>query len=67
MTEETVIQKSLIEQIFDEMFASIEGREEFDAPTIQKLKQLAVSGDLMKATQVTEAIKLASEEHYEGA
>jgi hypothetical protein len=42
------------------MFASIEGREEFDALTIKKLKQLAVSGDLKKATQVTRAIKLAS-------
>ena len=60
MTEETIIQRSLVEQIFDEMFASIEGREEFDAQTIQKLKQLAVSGDLKKATQATKAIKLAS-------
>ncbi|NQE05923.1 hypothetical protein C5S32_08630 [ANME-1 cluster archaeon GoMg1] len=60
MTEETIIQKSLVEQIFDEMFASIEEREEFDAQTIQKLKQLTVSGDLKKATQVTKAIKLAS-------
>jgi hypothetical protein len=60
MSEETIIQKSLVEQIFDEMFASIEGREEFDAQTLQKLKQLAVSGDLKKATQATKAIRLAS-------
>ena len=57
MTEETPIQKSLAEQIFDELFANIEGREEFDAGTIQKLKQLAISGDLKKAPQVTKAIK----------
>ena len=58
MTEETIIKKSLVEQIFDEMFASIEGREEFDEKTIQKLKQLAVSGDLKKAPKVvTKAIK----------
>jgi hypothetical protein len=67
MTEETLIQKSLVEQILDEMFASIEGREEFDAQTIQTLKQLAVSGDLKKATQVTKAIKLAAGEHYESS
>ncbi len=59
MTEETIIQKSLVEQIFDEMFASIEEREEFDAQIIKKLKQLAVSGDLKKATQVSRTIKLA--------
>ncbi len=64
MTEEATIQKSLIEQIFDEMFASIEGREggEYDAETIQKLKQLASSGDLKRAPQVTEAIRTALRE-----
>ena len=59
MAEETIIKKSLVEQIFNEMFASIEGREEFDEKTIQKLKQLAVSGDLKKAPRVTKAIKSA--------
>ncbi len=62
MTKETTIQKSLVEQILDEVFATIEGREEFDAPTIQKLKQLAISGDLRKAPQVAKAIKSASRE-----
>jgi len=65
MTEESVIPKSLIAQILDEMFANIEGRKEFDARTIQKLKQLALSGYLNKATQVTKVIKLASGEHHE--
>lgn len=68
MTEETNIQKSLMEQVLDEMFASIEGRQEFDADTIQKLKQLAMRGDLTKETketQIIEAIKLASGEHRE--
>ena len=67
MTEEMPIQKSLIEQIFDEMFANIEGREEFDVQTVQKLKQLARSGDLKKAPQVMKAIKSASGEHYASA
>lgn len=57
MTEKITIHKSLLEQIFDEMFADIEGREEFDAQAIQHLKQLAISGDLMKAKKVTKAIK----------
>ena len=60
MTAEATIQKTLVEQVFDEMFTSIEGREEFDTLTIQKLKQLAMSGDLAKATQVTKAIRVAS-------
>jgi hypothetical protein len=67
MVEEIAVQKSLAEQIFDKMFASIEEQEEFDAQTIQRLKQLAVSGNLKRAMQVAEAIKLESGEHYEGA
>jgi len=57
---EILIQKSLIEQIFDDMFSNIEGRKEFDVQTIQKLRQLAICGDLKKVPQVTEAIKSAS-------
>jgi len=61
MAEETSGQKSLVEQILDEMFTIIEGREEFDIPTIEKLKHLVASGNLTKAKQVAEAIKSASE------
>lgn len=60
-TEETTVQKSLVEQIFDEMFTSIEGQREFDDQTIQKFRQLAISGGLKKPAQVTNAIKSASE------
>jgi len=59
MAEETV-QKSLVEQILDDMFANIEQQEEFDADTVQRLKQLAASGNLKKAAQVIRAIKSAS-------
>lgn len=59
MTTESSIQKSLTEQIFDEMFASLEGREEFDKETIDKLKHLAASGDLQKPARVTKVIKSA--------
>lgn len=61
MPEEVTIQKTLVEQIFDEMFATIEQYKEFDTQAILKLKQLAISGDLTKAMRVAEAIKLASE------
>jgi len=60
MTQEIPMQKSLIEQILDEMFVNIERREEFDKQVIKKLKELAESGDLKKAPQVTKAIKSLS-------
>ncbi len=59
--EENAIEKPLVEQILDEMFAVIEVREEFDTPTIEKLKQLVKSGDLTKVKQVDKAIKLVPE------
>jgi hypothetical protein len=59
MAEKTV-QKSLVEQILDDMFANIEELEEFDAELLQRLKQLAVSGNLKKAPQIIRAIKAAS-------
>lgn len=59
MAEETV-QKSLVEQILDDMFANIEQQEAFDPDTVQRLKQLAASGNLKKAAQVIRAIKSAS-------
>ncbi len=51
-----------MEKIFDEMFEGIEGQEEFDLQTIQKLKQLAESDDLKKAAEVIKAIKQGSVE-----
>lgn len=61
MGEENAIEKPLVEQILNEMFAIIEVREEFDTPTIEKLKQLVISGDLTKAKQVDKTIKLVPE------
>lgn len=61
MGEENAIEKPLVEQILNEMFAIIEVREEFDTPTVEKLKQLGKSGDLTKAKQVDKAIKLVPE------
>ena len=61
MDEEHTIEKPLVEQILDEVFATIEVRDEFDAATIEKLKQLVKSGDLTKAKQVNKAIRLVPE------
>ncbi len=61
------IEKTLIGQIFDEMFSNIEGQEEFDAQTIKNLKQLAVNGNLKKEAQVTETIKSVSGEQSENS
>ena len=67
MGDEATIQKSLLEQILDDMLARVGEREEFDPITIEKLKQLAQSGDLAKPRLVAAAIKLASEEQHESA
>jgi len=57
MKEEKHIEKSLLEQIFDEMFANIEGRKEFDTQTLGKLRGLAAKGGLNKFVEINEAIK----------
>lgn len=57
MTEEPPVQKSLIEQILDEMFSKIEGVEEFDERTTQQLKQLASSGDFDKIEEIKKVIR----------
>ena len=51
----------LVEQILNEMFATMEVREEFDTSTIERLKQLVKNGDLTKAKHVGKAIKLVPE------
>jgi hypothetical protein len=59
MAENTTIPKSLVEQILDDMFVSLEAREEFDAQTVRGLRDLAQRGGLKKAAQVTKAIEAA--------
>ena len=54
MKKGPLTQKSLIDQIIDEMFVSIEPLEEFDDQIIQQLKELASSGSLSKPKKVTE-------------
>lgn len=65
MAEEGSLQKPLIQQVLDDMFAVIKEREEFDPEMIEKLKRLAETGDLKKPSQVMEAIKRVPEERDE--
>lgn len=58
MAKKIKVESSLVEQIFDEMFAKIEDKNEFDPRIVQRLKELAQRGDLSKATQVAKAIKV---------
>lgn len=57
--------KSLIEQILEGMFARIEGRKEFDAQTIEKLKYLASKDKLNDSKRIVEAITPESGENHE--
>lgn len=57
MTKDANIQPSLVEQILKEMFVALEGQQEFDTLTIQKLITLAREGNLTKAKNVGVAIK----------
>jgi len=56
MTEGGITNISLVEQIFDEMFTSIEKREEFDELTIQKLRELGAREELQKEKEVSKVL-----------
>jgi hypothetical protein len=59
--------KPLIAQIFDAMFANMEGSQDFDAKTLGELKRLATRGELKKAAEVARAIKSGGDERSESA
>ena len=61
MKDDTIIQKSLVDQIIDEMFLKIEGEAIFDAETLKNLKELATRGKLKKPADLTKAIKTIGE------
>lgn len=60
-------QGSLVEQIMAEMFENIEGHQEFDAETIQRLKHLSQTGDIKKHSQVVAIVKVHMEGRHETA
>ena len=59
------IRKTLVEQIYDELFANIEKHDEFDEEEIKTLKKLAAKGELKKPGKVMGAIKLSVEKKDE--
>jgi len=56
MQKKSRVQKPLVEDILDQMFAELEGREEFDPITISNLKKLGSQGNLKKASKVQEVV-----------
>ena len=52
---------SLLDEITDRLFTELEDAEEFDAETIERLRQWASSGALKKHRQVTKAIRVGLE------
>jgi len=57
MTEQASSQKSLSEQILDDMLTKIAVRKEFDREVVGQLRRVANSGGLTKAPRVVKAIK----------
>lgn len=59
MTKRFSKQKTLLEQIFNEMFVNLEKEKEFDEVLIQRLQNLAENNSLSNTVKVVEAIKLS--------
>lgn len=57
MEIEDFSKKSLVEQIYDELFANIEKHKEFDGGMIRTIKQLAANGELKKHRKLMKAIE----------
>ena len=58
MPEDLQISKSLVEQILDDFITLLKARKEFDVKSIEALAILSKKGDLKKANEVIEAIKV---------
>jgi hypothetical protein len=57
MQEDKSIQKSLVDQIYDELISNLKGKENFDDELIKKIKELADSGDLKKQVKLQGILK----------
>jgi hypothetical protein len=62
MTEESDIQKPLIERIYDEMFRIIEETKKFNEEEIQNLRNVAYEENFKKEKSIVEAIKSGENE-----
>jgi len=61
MAKNIIVQQSLVEQILNEMFTTLKEQDEFDTHTLQRLEELAKSGNLNKVKRVAESIKSVPE------
>ena len=61
MKEEIKLEKSITDEILDEFLALLQEHTEFDAETIERVRQLALDGDLKKAARVTNIVKVSRE------
>ena len=61
MAKDIIVQQSLVEQILNEMFTTLKEQDEFDTHTLQRLEELAKSGNLNKVKRVAESIKSVPE------
>lgn len=57
MTDNIKIQKSLLEQIYDELITNLADKENFDAELIKKLKELSISGEIKRPTTLQSILK----------
>lgn len=63
--EDNNIEKSLVEQIFDETFEQLEADPTFTGEVIEDLRKLGRSGNLKKAKKVEDALKFKHQVGYE--
>jgi len=57
MTDNIKIQKSMLEQIYDELITNLADKENFDAELIKKLKELSISGEIKRPTTLQSILK----------
>ena len=57
MSENTVLEKSLMEQIVEATFSTLSGEQGFDDALVERLVQLARDEELTNASKLTALIK----------
>jgi hypothetical protein len=67
MAKDVCAQKTLIQQIHEELLSSIVTLDAFDEQTLQSLTRLIEAGELKKPKKVAEAISQSAEGQHEAA
>ncbi len=60
MADNPETEKPLLTQILDQMLVGLEGKEEFDAELIEKIRELTATDDLNKPAEIIKLIKPGS-------